>query len=405
MNKDSLELWGTNFTMQPISYKITELAEGFVDNGESGGAWCLNKHICLRPSFQRNAVWNEDQNKKLITTIANNAPIGTIYLGQEVHPDGSLADLTVVIDGQQRLIALCRFLDGQFSITYNGKNLFYEDLYYELPEVWNIINNYQIDMYKCLGSLDTQLKWFEKINANSVVLTDQERRNAIFMGEGTELLKHYFSVLNCAGYTLSRNITSSASKWNRQGLLETALKWVSNDDILTLMNKCHNNIDEAQKVCDEFYKIIDWINSTFINQAEDRLSLMKTVDWGWLYNNFHNITIDPDEIEKELIALLRGDENHEEVEKCKGIYTYIFTHNPKELNFRTFSDAIKRRTYERQNHKCALCGTDMSWANAQADHKIPWSEGGRTIEENCQILCKKCNQHKSNKIWEEYLNE
>jgi 5-methylcytosine-specific restriction endonuclease McrA len=47
----------------------------------------------------------------------------------------------------------------------------------------------------------------------------------------------------------------------------------------------------------------------------------------------------------------------------------------------------------------------MSWANAQADHKIPWSEGGRTVEENCQILCKKCNQHKSNKIWEEYLNE
>lgn len=394
---DTLELWNGEMTMTPVSYLAYELAENFEDNGESKGAWCLNGKLCLRPSFQRNAVWDDDKNRKLITTIANNAPIGTIYLGQEQKENGDIMELTVVIDGQQRLIAICRFINGDFSIVYNGKHLFFDDLYYELPEIWKRIRNYEVKMYNCIGSLDAQLKWFDKINANAVVLTDQERRNAIYMGEGTELLKHYFSIQNCAGYTLAKNLTSKASKWNRQELLECALKWVSQDDILTLLNDCHEDVAKAQAVCDTFENIVDWVNNTFINQAEDRVQLMRQVDWGFLYHTFSDEIVDPEEIEAEIISLLRGDENHEEVEKCKGIYTYVFTHNPRELNFRQFPDGIKRRLYERQNHTCACCGKPITWANAHADHIKPWSKGGRTVEENCQILCKKCNLTKSDK--------
>ena len=397
MAKNDLTLWNGDLRIKPVTYTAYELAQGFIDNGESGGAWCLNNILCLRPSFQRNEVWDEEKKKNLITTIANNAPIGAIYLGRELYDNNVIAYQIVTIDGQQRLISICKFINGEYSITYNGENLFFDDLFYELPEVYNIIKNYQPQIYECIGTLNAQLRWFDNINANAVVLTEQERRNAIFMGEGTEILKHYFSIHNCAGYTLAKNLTSTAASWNRQGLLECALKWVSQDDIAGLMAKVHNDPEAAQEVCNEFNNIIDWVNNTFINQEEDRIAIMKHVDWGWLYYTFGDEEIDPDAIEKEITALLRGDEDHEEVEKSKGIYTYIFTHNPRELTFRVFNDAIKHRIFEKQNRICNICHKPITWKNAHADHIKPWSLGGRTVESNCQILCAACNLKKSNK--------
>ena len=74
----------------------------------------------------------------------------------------------------------------------------------------------------------------------------------------------------------------------------------------------------------------------------------------------------------------------------------------KHLSIRTFSDAQKRRVYEKQQHKCPCCqkngiDTEYAFEEMEGDHIIPWSKGGRTVEDNLQMLCKKCNNDKGNR--------
>jgi 5-methylcytosine-specific restriction endonuclease McrA len=44
---------------------------------------------------------------------------------------------------------------------------------------------------------------------------------------------------------------------------------------------------------------------------------------------------------------------------------------------------------------CHKCGKPFGFAATEADHITPWSKGGKTSVENCQILCKDCNRRKS----------
>ena len=87
----------------------------------------------------------------------------------------------------------------------------------------------------------------------------------------------------------------------------------------------------------------------------------------------------------------------EDVGNKKGIYDYVLTGNERSLNLRLFSDKIKRQTYEKQKGICAKCGKHFALEQMEADHITPWSKGGHTTAENCQMLCKDCNRRKSGK--------
>ena len=67
------------------------------------------------------------------------------------------------------------------------------------------------------------------------------------------------------------------------------------------------------------------------------------------------------------------------------------------LGIRAFDANTRREVYERQGGKCAKCGKSFDIEVMEADHITPWHEGGRTIAENCQMLCKDCNRRKSGK--------
>lgn len=56
---------------------------------------------------------------------------------------------------------------------------------------------------------------------------------------------------------------------------------------------------------------------------------------------------------------------------------------------------MKQKVYETQEGKCAICKKEFEFSDMEADHITPWSEGGRTEEDNCQMLCKKCNREKA----------
>ena len=69
----------------------------------------------------------------------------------------------------------------------------------------------------------------------------------------------------------------------------------------------------------------------------------------------------------------------------------------KYLNIRSFTDNQKREAYERQKGICPKCKKHFEIEEMEADHITPWHEGGKTIVENCQMLCRQDNRIKSGK--------
>ena len=118
---------------------------------------------------------------------------------------------------------------------------------------------------------------------------------------------------------------------------------------------------------------------------------MRGVDWGTLYDAFKDADLDADEIEQETARLVSDDD----VGRKPGIYPYILTREEKHLNIRAFSDSMKQKVYEKQAGICVRCDDKFTIKGMEADHITPWSEGGKTSEDNCQMLCKICNREKS----------
>ena len=85
----------------------------------------------------------------------------------------------------------------------------------------------------------------------------------------------------------------------------------------------------------------------------------------------------------------------EDVTNKKGIYLYILTRQEKYLSVRAFEPRMKRAAYERQAGLCSKCQKHFEIEQMEADHITPWSRGGKTIAENCQMLCRDCNRRKS----------
>ncbi len=87
----------------------------------------------------------------------------------------------------------------------------------------------------------------------------------------------------------------------------------------------------------------------------------------------------------------------DEIMKKAGIYHYVLSGDLRDLSFRTFGKKQKREAYERQKGICAHCGKPFKLEEMEADHITPWCEGGTTVSENCQMLCRTCNRIKGGK--------
>ena len=120
---------------------------------------------------------------------------------------------------------------------------------------------------------------------------------------------------------------------------------------------------------------------------------MKGLDWGLWYNKLKNEKFDSEKLEEQVSRLMKD----EDVTNRRGIYEYILFGDEKHLNIRAFRESDKRYAYENQLGICAECGKHFSFEEMEADHILPWSKGGKTERDNCQMLCKQCNRRKSNK--------
>ena len=135
--------------------------------------------------------------------------------------------------------------------------------------------------------------------------------------------------------------------------------------------------------------MINWVQMLFPSYRKE----MKGLDWGSWYNRYKEEFFDAQKLDQQIRILMED----EEVENKKGIYPYLLAWDEKYLNLRVFPDKIKREIYEKQAGICIQCGKHFEILEMEADHIDPWSQGGKTIAANCQMLCRPCNRRKSDK--------
>ena len=351
---------------------IRDLFNGYVNNQEDGVVG-FGGTLNIRPKFQREFVYKLLQQIAVIDSVRGNFPLNVMYWVK--NEDGTYE----LLDGQQRTISICEYLNNTFSINYQ----YFHNL--ELSEQEQILN-YEILVYFCEGTDKEKLEWFKTINIAGEKLTDQELLNAVYTGEWLSDAKRYFSKTGCPAYRLASDYIKGTPI--RQDYLETVLCWINNDDIADYMSK-HQHDQNALELRIYFNSVIEWVKTIFHNYRSE----MKGLNYGKLYNKYHNADINIKEINEEINILMSDDE----VTNKKGIYYYVLTRDEKYLNIRTFSASQRRTVYEKQNHICVSCDNEFDLSEMDADHITPWSKGGKTDINNCQMLCKRCNREKGNK--------
>jgi hypothetical protein len=246
------------------------------------------------------------------------------------------------------------------------------------------ILGYSLMVYFCEGNDKEKLDWFKIINIAGEKLTEQELRNAVYTGSWLTAAKSIFSKTGCAAYGLASKYVKGSPI--RQELLETAIKWISGGNIEKYMS-IHQHDPNANELWTYFKNVIEWTQLTFTTYRKE----IKGIDWGGLYDKYHGEMYNTDKLEQEIQRLMMDDD----VGNKKGIYPYILTRNEKYLSIRTFTDNQKRAAYERQRGICSKCGNHFAIGEMEGDHITPWSKGGKTVPENCQMLCQECNRRKS----------
>ncbi|MBU3958016.1 MAG: DUF262 domain-containing protein, partial [Nanoarchaeota archaeon] len=336
----------------------------------------------IRPKYQREFVYKEKQRDAVIETIKKGFPLNVMYW--MIREDGGYE----MLDGQQRTISIGQYVYGDFSLN----DRFFHNL---TKEEQDKILDYELMVYLCEGTDRERIDWFTVINTYGEKVNEQEIRNAVYTGPWLSDAKLKFSKSNCAAYLLANDGGQLVSGSPiRQDYLETALLWINDDKIEDYMAK-HQHDKNADGLWDYFQDVIAWVRKTFPNYRKE----MASVNWGELYNQFKDKKLNAAKLETEIKELMQD----EDVTKKSGIYPYVLTEQERHLSIRAFTDRMKREAYERQDGICPFCKKQKKdkkqWdiSEMEADHITPWHEGGKTIAENCQMLCKQDNRTKSGK--------
>ncbi|MBE6159147.1 MAG: DUF262 domain-containing protein [Firmicutes bacterium] len=352
--------------------KVRDVVKGYIDNQESGVVGFDGK-LDIRPPFQREFIYNEKERNAVIDTINKGFPLNVMYWSKN-------GDNYELLDGQQRTLSICQYVNGDFSVDYKGFNNLPKDLQ-------DKILDYKLMIYICEGTPSEKLDWFKIINIAGEKLTDQELRNSQYTGKWLHDAKRHFSKTGCPAYQIGEKYLNGSTI--RQDYLETALKWIAskeNESIEEYMGK-HQHDDDANALWQYYQSVIDWINRLFPNYRRE----MKGIDWGLLYNEYKDQSYNSDKLEQEIVRLMQDDD----VTSKKGIYVYLITGQEKYLSIRAFTDNQKREAYERQKGICQICKEHFEIKDMEADHITPWHAGGKTTSDNCQMLCRECNRRKS----------
>lgn len=351
---------------------IRDVVNNYVDNQENGVVGYGGK-LDIRPPFQREFIYNEKERNAVIETINKGFPLNVMYWSKN-------GDNYELLDGQQRTLSFCQYVNGDFSVDYKGFNNLPKDLQ-------DKILDYKLMIYVCEGTPSEKLDWFKIINIAGEKLTDQELRNSQYTGPWLHDAKRHFSKTGCPAYQIGEKYLNGSTI--RQDYLETALRWISNRDGIEIEDYMgnHQQDSDANELWVYYQAVLDWVKRLFPNYRRE----MKGIDWGILYNEYKDQSYNSDKLEEKIKELMMDDD----VTKKSGIYSYLITGKEKYLSIRAFTDNQKREAYEKQKGICPNCQKHFEIEEMEADHITPWHDGGKTTSDNCQMLCRECNRRKS----------
>lgn len=362
--------------------KVRDLVAGYRDEGDEG-VYGYGGKLDIRPPYQREFVYDQKDRLLVIDSIMHGFPLNAMYW--IVRDDGGYE----VMDGQQRTISICQYFNNDFS---------YEERYFGRLDGAEDARqkkflDYELTVYFCSGDDEEKIKWFERINVAGKELSAQEMRNAVYHGPWVSDAKRWFSKRNCPAVNIARNYV--VAEFERQGCLERAIQWFigKKDDkaIREYMAERKKDGDtDASELWSYFSNVITWIEAKF-KHTSDRVKILKGLDWGYWYAKYGKSKLDTAKIEKETQRLLKD----KDVTKKSGIIPYLLDGDERHLSIRAFDDDEKLAAYARQGGKCPKCGKHFAIEKMQADHITPWAKGGKTVAENCQMLCADCNRRKS----------
>lgn len=385
-------------TILKTNLSIEEICKGFVYNELEGrGLFGFSGKLTIQPEYQRNYIYADGKKDvAVIDSVLKGYPLGLIYFNQTAE------DKFEVLDGQQRITSVGRFLTNKFAVKdENGMEQYFSGI---ATDKQAKILNTKLLIYICKGTESEIKEWFRTINIAGIPLNNQELLNAVYSGPFVTMAKTEFS----------NSQNSNTIKWsafipgsvNRQAFLESALKWVSKDNVGDYMSR-HRFDTNINELVIYFNSVIDWASTVF----SDIESEMCGLEWGRLYETYHKESYDPSRISQDLKSLYADPY----IKNRKGIFEYLLggAVDTKLLEIRVFDDATKRTVFVQQTEaadkkgvsNCPLCALGhestrlkkWSLSEMDADHVSAWSKGGSTSIKNCQMLCKTHNRSKGNR--------
>ena len=381
-------------------YTVEQILEGFVYNElEAKGLFGLAGKLVIQPEYQRHYIYGDGRKDvAVIDSLLKGYPLGLIYF----NVDG---DVLEVLDGQQRITSVGRFVTGKFAIKVNGK----EQTFSSLPvDDRELLKQSTLLVYECKGTEKEIKEWFETINIAGVPLNRQELANAIYSGTFVTKAKAEFSNSNNAHMQKWSSYVKGDPK--RQEVLEVALNWVAASEgvgIDAYLAK-HRMDADIHGLKTYFTSVVDWVTTVF-SRPPDRE--MRGLEWGRLYEEYHQRSYSPAAVD-DRVEELRGDPA---VTNAKGIYEYLLgdEEDPQLLAIRLFDKQTKDAAYKQQTtaakaagvSNCPLCAVGLNvnktriYAQAEmdADHVTAWSKGGATDLDNLEMLCVSHNRAKGNR--------
>lgn len=385
-------------------YTVAQVTKGFVYNELEGkGLFGLDGDLTIQPEYQRHYIYGDGKKDvAVISSLLKGYPLGLIYFVDTGADHGPPLE---VLDGQQRITSIGRFVTGKFAIIRNGK----EQTFSSLPkEDRDKILDSELLVYVCSGTEHEIKEWFETINLVGVPLNKQELRNAIYSGPFVTAAKAEFSNSQNALQQKWSHFVKGDPK--RQEVLQEALDWVASSKGQTIDGymAAHRTDTGIGELKTYFTSVIDWIDSVFIAPPDPA---MRGLDWGALYEVHKGTAYKADQLNDRLQELLSDPA----VRDRKGIYPYLLggEADPRLLNVRLFEESVKKAAYKAQTDKaaavgvsnCPLCAAGDN-ANKtriykpkemEADHVAAWSKGGLSTLENCEMLCVPHNRSKGNR--------
>ena len=394
--------------------------------------------IIPNPEYQRDYVYTDKQASKLVESVLMGIPIPTIYLC--VEEDNTYS----VIDGQQRITSLVRYLKNDFALNglqelneLNGKC--YKDLSKDIQKKLKSSSLSTITLLKQSTALKYEI--FARLNQGAVKLNPQELRNCIYRGTFNKMLDDIAETNPHLNYLFHDDN-------NRKSYQERILRFFAlrnyqdyQSSMLKTMNsymELHRNDeeDEIKAAKDRFNNTIDIITQVLGNKAfmafdRNKNTILEKFS-GSVYDSIiipfsffdkHSLIVNADKIREAVMNVKMTDESYREdtyaatgskvrvIRRIQTIYNLILSitgNNSTDTDRRLFSEDERKMLYESSDKKCAICGNlILNIDDCEIDHIIPFAKGGKTELSNAQIVHRICNREKSdstNDTWEDEEN-